>query len=93
MVFTPHIVPLHILPLYKVKHDKMITDYIITEVTEQTDCVNSIVGNIKDSADGSKKVRLCLDPKHLRNICCEHSYSRTFEEVIPLLHGKKDFLL
>ena len=38
--------------------------------------------------DGSKKARLCLDPKDLnKNICREHYYSRTIDEILPLLHG------
>jgi hypothetical protein len=40
------------------------------------------------------KVRLCLDPRDLnKNIKREHYYSKTIDEVLPLLHGKKYFSL
>ena len=71
----------------------MITDDIITEVTEPTHWVNLIVCNVKETSDGRKKVRLCLDPKDLnKNIRREHYYSRSIDEILPLLHGKKTFL-
>ena len=42
--------------------------------------------------DGKKKVRLCLDPKDLnKNIKSEHYYSKTIDEMIPMLHGMKYF--
>ena len=61
-------VPVHILPLYKAELGKMLADDIITEVTEPTDWVNSIVCNVKDTPDGKKKVG--LGPKRLKQ---EHS--------------------
>ena len=70
----------------------MIADDVITAVTEPTDWVNSIVCNVKETPDGRKKVRLCLDPKDLnKNIHSEHYYTRTIDELLPLLHGKKFF--
>ena len=42
VVHPPRTVPVHILPLYKAELEKMISDDIITEVTEPTDWVNSI---------------------------------------------------
>ena len=70
----------------------MIADDVITAVTEPTDWVNSIVCNVKETPDGRKKVRLCLDPKDLnKNIRREHYYTRTIDELLPLLHGKKFF--
>ena len=90
VVHPQRTVPVHILPLYKAELDKMIADDIITEVTEPTDWVNSIVCNVKETSDGKKKVRLCLDPKDLnKNIRREHYYSRRIDEILPLLHGKK----
>ena len=83
-------VPVHILPLYKAELEKMIADDNITE--EPTDWVNSIVCNVKETPDGKKKVRLCLDPKDLnKNIRREHHYTRTIDEILPLLHGKRYF--
>ena len=80
VVHPPRTVPVHILPLYKAELEKMIGDDIITEVTEPTDWVNSIVCNVKDTPDGKKKVRLCLDPKDLnKNIRREHFYIRTID--------------
>ena len=92
VIHPPRTVPVHILPLYKAELEKMIADDIITDVTEPTDWVNSIVCNVKETPDGKKKVRLCLDPKDLnKNIRREHYYSRTIDEILPLLHGKKYF--
>ena len=53
--------------------------------------MNSIVVNIKDTPSG-KKIRLCLDPKDLnKNIRREHYHTRTFDEILPKLFGKKYF--
>ena len=89
VVHPPRTVPLHILPLYKAEIEKMVADDIITEVTEPTDWVNTIVCNVKETPDGKNKVRLCLDLKDQnRNICREHYYTRTIDEILPLLHNK-----
>ena len=91
VVHAPRTVPVHIMPLYKAELDKMLADGIITPVTEPTDWVNSIVCNITETKKG-KKVRLCLDPKDLnKNIKREHYYSRTIDEILPMLHNKKFF--
>ena len=46
--------------------------------------------HVTDKPDGGKKVRLCLDPKDLnKNIKREHYYSKTIDEILPLLHGSK----
>ena len=61
---------------------------IIVPVTEPTEWVNSIVCNGTEKPDGSKKARLCIDPQDLnKNICREHYYSKTIDEILPLLHG------
>ena len=47
--------------------------------------------NIKDTENG-RKVRLCLDPKDLNKaIKREHYYTRTIDEILPQLHGKRYF--
>ena len=92
VVHPPRTVPVHILPLYKAELEKMISDDTITEVTEPTDWVNSIVCNVKETPDGKKKVRLCLDPKDLnKNIRHQHYYRRTVDEILPSLYGKSYF--
>ena len=92
VVHPPCKVPFHIPPLYKAELEKMISDDIITEVTEPTDWVNSIVCNVKETPDGKKKVRLCLDPKELnKSIRRQHYYSRTVDEILPSLYGKSYF--
>ena len=92
VVHPPRTVPVHILPLYKEELDKMIADDVITAVAEPTDWVNSIVCNIRETPDGKKKIRLCLDPKDLnKSIRREHYYTRTIDELLPQLHGKKFF--
>ena len=70
----------------------MIADDVITAVHEPTDWVNSIVCNIKETPEGNKKIRLCLDPKDLnKNIRREHYYTRIIDEFLPQLCGKKFF--
>jgi len=70
----------------------MIADDVITAVHEPTDWVNSIVCNIKETPEGNKKIRLCLDPKDLnKNIGREHYYTCTIDELLPQLCGKKFF--
>ena len=85
-------VPVHILPLYKKELDKMMADDVITAVKEPTDWVNSIVCNTKETPEGNRKIRLCLDPKDPnKNIRREHYYTRTIDELLLQLHGKKFF--
>ena len=70
----------------------MLDEKVISPVSEPTDWVNSIVCNVKDLPNGEKKVRLCLDPRDLnKNIRREHYYTRTIDEILPKLHGKKYF--
>ena len=90
VIHAPRTVAVHILPLYKAELDKMIEQGVIVPVTEPTEWVNSIVCHVTDKPDGSKKVRLCLDPKDLnKNIKRGHYYSKTIDEILPLLHGSK----
>jgi len=90
VIHPPRTVPVHILPLYKEELGKMIADDVITTVHEPTDWVNSIVCNIKETPEVNKKIRLCLDPKDLnKNIRREHYYTRTIDELLPQLCGKK----
>ena len=87
VIHAPRTVPVHILPLYKAELDKMQAEDIIVPVTEPTEWVNSIVCNVTEKPDGSKKARLCIDPQDLnKNICREHYYSKTIDEILPLLH-------
>ena len=91
VVHAPRSVPVHIMPLYKEELDKMLDNGIISPVSGPTDWVNSIVCNVTESKEG-KKVRLCLDPKDLnKNAKREHYYTRTIDEILPKLHGKKYF--
>ena len=70
----------------------MLADNIIAPVSEPTDWVNSIVCSVKETSDNKKKVRLCLDPKDLNKmIRRERCYTRTIDEILPSLHGKKYF--
>ena len=88
VIHAPRTVPVHILPLYEVELDKMQAQDIIVQVTEPTDWVNSIVCNVTEKPDGSKKARLCIDPQDLnKNICRGHNYSKTIDEILPLLYG------
>ena len=63
VIHPPRTVPVHMLPLYK--SNKMLA--------EPTEWVNSIVYHVTEKPEGTKKVRLYLDPKYLnKNICREH---------------------
>ena len=60
----------------------------MTEITQPTDWVNSIVCNVRETPDGKKKARLCLDPKALnKQIRREHHYSHSIDEILPHLQG------
>ena len=88
VIHAPRTVPVHILPLYKAELEKMQAKNIIVPVTEPTEWVNSIVCYVTEKPDGSRKARLCIDPQDLnKNIKREHYYSKTIDEILPLLHG------
>ena len=54
-------VPVQILSLYKAELDQMLAEDITVPVTEPTEWVNSIVHNVTEKPDGSRKARLCID--------------------------------
>ena len=86
--------PRRTIALHKAEVDKMIQNDIITEVTEPTEWVNSgsLVCNVSKTKDRKQKLRLCLDPKDLnKNIGPLHYYTRTIDEILPQMHGKKYF--
>ena len=88
VIHASRTVPVHILLLYKAELEKMQAEGIIVLVTEPTEWVNSIVCNITEKPDDSRKARLCIDPQDLsKNIKREHYYSKTIDEILPLLHG------
>ena len=87
---VPVVHPPKTLPLYKAELDKMLAEDITVPVTEPTEWVNSIVCHVTEKPDGTRKARLCLNPKDLnKNICSEHYYSKTIDEILPLLRGAK----
>ena len=70
-------------PSTKQELDEMIPNEIITEVTAPTEWVNSLVWNVSKTKDG-------IDPKDLnKNIRRQHYYTRTIDEILPRMHGKK----
>ena len=93
VIHAPRTVPVHILPLYKAeleKMQKMQAVDIIVPVTEPIEWVNSIVCNVIEKPDASRKARLYIDPQDLnKNIKREHYYSKTIDEILPLLHGAR----
>ena len=87
-------VPVHLLQLYKAELEKMKKADIITVVTEPTEWVNSITPSITQDKNGKMKLRPCLDPKDLNeNIRRAHYPTRTIDEILPFLHGKKIFTI
>ena len=94
VVYPARSVPVHLLPLYKAELEKMKKADIITEVTEPTEWVNSITISITQDKNGKMKLRPCLDPKDLNeNIRKAHYPTRTINEILPFLHGKKIFTI
>ena len=53
-IHPPRAVPVHIMPLYQAKFDKMLAESTISPVTGPTDWVNSIVCNIKEKPAARK---------------------------------------
>ena len=85
VIHPPRTVAVHILPLYKAELDIVIQNHIIMKVTET-------VCNVIKTKDGKQKARLCLDPKDLnKNIRRQHYYTRTIDEILPQMLGKKYF--
>ena len=70
----------------------MLAGGIIFPISEPTDLINFIVCNVRDLANGERRVRLWIDPRNLnKNKRREHYYSRTIDEIVPQLHSKQYF--
>ena len=78
----PRSVPVAMQSAYKAELNRLVKEGIITEVTEHTECINSIVPVMK--SNGSP--RLCLDPKDLNQAIERNQwYSRTIDDILPEL--------
>ena len=47
-------VQVQVMPLYKTELERKLAEDIISPISEPTDCVNSIVCNVRDLANGAK---------------------------------------
>ena len=87
---APRQVAVKLRPAYKAELERLVKLGVITEVTEYTEWINSIVPAKK--SDGS--LRLCLDPKDLNKAIKRNQwYSRTLDDVLPELAEAKYFSL
>ncbi|KAI8519529.1 hypothetical protein Bbelb_027860 [Branchiostoma belcheri] len=88
VVHPPRRVPLELRGRLKAQLEEMVEEGIISEVTQPTDWVNSIV--VKEKPNG--KLRICLDPKDLNNaLKRDHYPTPTLEEITPHLSGARVF--
>lgn len=84
VVNPPRRVPYALRDRLKEALDKLVEDDVITQVTEPTEWVNSLV--VVEKPNG--KLRLCLDPTELnKGIQREHYPMKTIEEVAANLDG------
>ena len=88
VVHPPRRVPLELKERLREQLNEMKEKGIISEVTQPTDWVNSIV--VKEKPNG--KLRICLDPRDLNNaLKRDHYPTPTLEEITPSLAGSKVF--
>lgn len=74
------------------KLDEMESNKAIVKCDEPTDWVNSMVVVVKESANKTKKVRICLDPRDLNKaVKREHHPAATIEDVISSIPNAKVF--
>lgn len=89
VVNPPRKVPEALKPRLKAELDRMVSDGIITKVTQPTDWVNSIVLVEKPKTG---KLRICIDPKALNDsIRRPHYPMPTLEDVTADLSGATHF--
>lgn len=88
VIHPPRRVPLELKERLREQLNEMEKKGIITEITQPTDWVNSIV--VKEKPNG--KLRICLDPRDLNNaLKRDHYPTPTLEEITPALAGSKVF--
>ncbi|XP_035676225.1 uncharacterized protein K02A2.6-like [Branchiostoma floridae] len=88
VIHPPRRVPLELREKLKKQLEEMTKKGVISEVTQPTDWVNSIV--IKEKPNG--KLRICLDPRDLNLALKRNHYpTPTLEEITPSLAGAKVF--
>ncbi|KAI8487979.1 hypothetical protein Bbelb_344270 [Branchiostoma belcheri] len=88
VVHPPRRVPLELREKLREQLNEMVEKGVISQVTQPTDWVNSIV--VKEKPNG--KLRVCLDPRDLNNaLKRDHYPTPTLEEITPSLAGAKIF--
>ncbi|XP_035658200.1 uncharacterized protein K02A2.6-like [Branchiostoma floridae] len=88
VIHPPRRVPLELREKLKKQLEEMTEKGVISEVTQPTDWVNSIV--IKEKPNG--KLRICLDSRDLNLALKRNHYpTPTLEEITPSLAGAKVF--
>lgn len=87
---APRRVPLALKNRLKKKLDDLVTQGIIERANGYCEWVNHIV--TIEKKDTEKSLRICMDPRELNeNICNEHAYIPTFDDVASKLNGMKYF--
>ncbi len=86
-----HRIPVAKMASVKLKLDEMVRDKKLEKVETPTDWCSNMTVREKLRADGSTKVRLCMDPSQTINkaIVIPHYQIPTTAEMLPQLSGKK----
>lgn len=87
---APRRVALNLKEKLNAKLHELIKNKVIEKANGYSEWVNHLV--TPEKKDDKKSLRLCLDPSELnRNICDEHAYIPTFDDVTSKLNGMKYF--
>ena len=92
---APRKVPIHLESAFKEEIESLVKLGILEEVKEHTDWVNSYVIVEKDTGNHlspnhiiKKKLRICLDPRHLNDALERKPYhTRSVDEITAKLQG------
>ena len=98
---APRKVPVYLETAFKEEVDLLVSQGILEEVKEHTDWVNSYVIVEKDTGNThapnhtvKKKLRICLDPRHLNEALERKPYhTRSVDEITAKLQGMTVFTI
>ena len=98
---APRKVPVHLETAFKEEIESLVKQGILEEVKEHTDWVNSYVIVEKDTGNHhspnhtvKKKLRICLDPRHLNEALEREPYhTRSVDEITAKLQGMTVFTI
>ena len=98
---APRKVPIHLETAFKEKIKSLVKLGILEEVKEHTDWINSYVIAEKDTGSHhspnhtmKKKLRICLDPRHLNEVLEREPYhTHSVDEITAKLQGMTVFTI